>query len=671
MQPNEQSKPKKNTARPLGRLGAFLLVTLALLLITLLGVIWVLEKGPSPTITEKFCRSMRETSAIRWIPNIFLSQEEVDAFKSESTENDETETVNTSLIRIAPAAESGTETADDGVELIAITRGTAKGKLLIVRDPSRVILGVSSEEFNAKTPGLQLTELVAKYGGVAGTNAGGFNDENGRGNGGVPQGLVISGGSLLHTAREDERYNVVGFDADHIWSDREKRAFLTAFYTFRTAYYKLSQEPPVTTAEALLVWLHTYTLGDLRVLGPAELEKSIRAVWTELTAYARGGKIEMQTDAEPEASGSGLLGLLAGRMIPGGTLRAAFVHECAPEKSPWIREHDKGRQQLEQALGDAVSVRTYLAADYPCTEDALEQAVSDGAQVIFTTTVPLIFACRKLAPKYPGVRFLNCSVDMPYPGVRTYYGRIYEAKFLLGAIAGALAEDSRIGYVADGPIFGTPAAINAFALGAQLTNPRAEIELRWSCCEASPAARLAEEGLRVICARDLPGSGDSPDWRGLCLAQNAGPVCAALPVWNWGEVYIRLARSILRGGWDELSAVAAVNYWWGFASGAVDVQLMESLPDGPRELVRLLRAALTHGELAPFHRRIADQTGAVQNDGERWLAPEEVLHMDWLCANVRGSIPQYDELLPMARPMVRLLGLYRETLQPEKRGPLL
>lgn len=64
----------------------------------------------------------------------------------------------------------------------------------------------------------------------------------------------------------------LGFDADHVWSEREKRAFLTAFYTFRTAYYKLSQEPPVTTAEALLVWLHTYTLGDLRVLGPAELE---------------------------------------------------------------------------------------------------------------------------------------------------------------------------------------------------------------------------------------------------------------------------------------------------------------------------------------------------------------------------------------------------------------
>lgn len=216
MQPNESNTKKKGAARPLGRLGVFALVTLALLLVTLLGVIWVLEKGPSPTVTEKFCRSMRETSAIRWIPNIFLSEEEVAAFKSESTENDETETVNTSLIHIAPAQTETETESDDGVELISITHGTAKGKLLIVRDPSRIILGVSSAEFDAKIPGMQLTALVEKYGGVAGTNAGGFNDENGRGNGGVPQGLVISGGALLHTGKDNETYNVVGFDADHI-----------------------------------------------------------------------------------------------------------------------------------------------------------------------------------------------------------------------------------------------------------------------------------------------------------------------------------------------------------------------------------------------------------------------------------------------------------------------
>ena len=215
MQPTEKTKKPNAHVRPLGRIGAFLAVTLVLILLTLLGVIWVLEKGPSPTVTEKFCRSMRETSAIQWIPNIFLSDEEVASFKSESTENEETEAVNTSLIQIAAVASEEASDEDSGVELISITHGTAKGKLLIVRDPSRITLGVSSEEFSASVAGMQLTELVAKYNGVAGINAGGFNDENGHGNGGVPQGLVISEGKLL-ASREGDKYNVVGFDGNHI-----------------------------------------------------------------------------------------------------------------------------------------------------------------------------------------------------------------------------------------------------------------------------------------------------------------------------------------------------------------------------------------------------------------------------------------------------------------------
>ena len=45
--------------------------------------------------------------------------------------------------------------------------------------------------------------------------------------------------------------------------------------------------------------------------------------------------------------------------------------------------------------------------------------------------------------------------------------------------------------------------------------------------------------------------------------------------------------------------------------------------------------------------------------------------MDWLCSNVCGQIPPYEALLPMARPIMRLQGLYRDRLQPEKRGPVL
>ena len=188
--------------------------------------------------------------------------------------------------------------------------------------------------------------------------------------------------------------------------------------------------------------------------------------------------------------------------------------------------------------------------------------------------------------------------------------------------------------------------------------------------DAMPAA-LAAEGLGMICAHDLKRPGQENGWRGLCRVEDGKPRREALPIRNWGEIYIRLARSILRGGWDELNAAGAINYWWGFASGAVDVQLAPSVPDGPRELLRVLREALVHGELTPFHRRITDQAGTLRNDGEQWFSPEKILRMDWLCSNVTGKIPDYEELLPMAQPMVRLLGVYRDALQPKKRGPLL
>ncbi len=205
-------KNRKNKSNFVKRLLSFLGVSILSILVVLLGVIWVMEKGPSPTLTGSFTRSMRETSAIRWIPDIFLSEEELSGYISENTEQVETEAVNASLIHIADAAVAK-EKEQDYLQLIDIAMGTCKGKLLIVRDPKSVILG-TSEEFG-KTPGLQLTDMVAKYDGIAGINAGGFNDQNGLGDGGRPQGLVITDCEVTW-GNPDYKYNVVGIDKDGV-----------------------------------------------------------------------------------------------------------------------------------------------------------------------------------------------------------------------------------------------------------------------------------------------------------------------------------------------------------------------------------------------------------------------------------------------------------------------
>ena len=117
---------------PVGRFFAVLGITLLCLVLCLLGVIWVLERGPSPTVTGMFTRSVRETSAIRWISNIFLSDEELNEYKSVSTEDLATESVNTSLIHVEKATEKRESGKIESVKLIDIAEGTCKGKLLIV-----------------------------------------------------------------------------------------------------------------------------------------------------------------------------------------------------------------------------------------------------------------------------------------------------------------------------------------------------------------------------------------------------------------------------------------------------------------------------------------------------------------------------------------------------------
>lgn len=68
---------------------------------------------------------------------------------------------------------------------------------------------------------------------------------------------------------------------------------------------------------------------------------------------------------------------------------------------------------------------------------------------------------------HPEVKIYNCSVNMSYSSICTYYARMYEAKFLMGAIAAAVSREDKLGYIADQPTYGILADINAFAMGAR------------------------------------------------------------------------------------------------------------------------------------------------------------------------------------------------------------
>jgi len=90
------------------------------------------------------------------------------------------------------------------------------------------------------------------------------------------------------------------------------------------------------------------------------------------------------------------------------------------------------------------------------------------------------------------------------------------------------------------------------------------------------------------------------------------------------------------------------------------------LPEGVRQMAKLLQKGLQDGTLDPFLRKIIAQDGSVKNDGTRKFTPGELLRMDWLCENVIGRIPPFEEILPISQNMVRELGLYRDSIPTEK-----
>lgn len=460
----------------------------------------------------------------------------------------------------------------------------------------------------------------------------------------------------------------LGYELDHVWTEDERRTFRSSFYYFNRVFEKLCEEPiTATPADALLEWLKVYPFEKLKAMSNAELYRSVESIWSTIKAIGHENMLEVNTKSSATED---FKNRRTFSLMP-SYLNVAFVHELRSEDSNWVKAHDAGSRFLEDSLGDQVIIQRYAGVGTgEDAERAMEIAIKNGAEVIFTTTAPMITACRRVAARHPETKILNCSVCMPYADVRTYYSRIYEGKFISGAIAGAISKNDNIGYIASYPIFGVIAGINAFALGAQLTKPNARIHLKWACADSNPMNELVAQNIDVISTLDIPQKGWSEGQWGIIQTQDDGSnELVASPYWDWGSFYLQIAQSILGGEWETPSGKRedrAVNYWWGIASGVVGLDFTDKLPEGTKALANILKAGIKNGTVDPFLRKVVSQEGVVHNDGTKTLSTAEILQMDWLCDNVIGTIPEFDSLSEKAKVITRLQGIYRDTIPPQK-----
>lgn len=441
------------------------------------------------------------------------------------------------------------------------------------------------------------------------------------------------------------------------WTEEDAMDLRSIYARFRKEYLAAGGDKLVTTvADAFLVYLHIFGYAATKDATSTELSKNISRVWSEFKIYGRErqASISMNPVEDPKKH-------VFTNLIPQKQHAVAWLHERNPEVSAWTYNHELGREHVEDVFGNRIRTGSFYDVPADKADEVIADVISKGFDIIFATSPQHIAACAKAAVTHPDVKFLNCSLNTSYKSVRSYYLRTYEAKFIIGCIAGAMADNNRVGYIADYPVFGSVASINAFALGAKSVNPRAEIYLDWSTLKERTDGDLFDRNdVYIVSDRDLNAPIAVSREFGL-YERGETPVNYAMPVWHWGKLYEEILRSILNNNWkdeEESAGIYALNYWWGMSSGAIDVITSQKLPPELLRLTETLKTAIINRTLVPFSGLIRFQDGSCLDAGEG-LAPEDLIRMDKLVEGIHGHIPVPDELRDEFRDFMNSQAVFR------------
>ena len=468
---------------------------------------------------------------------------------------------------------------------------------------------------------------------------------------------------------------LMGKKEGEVWEEDERLHFHSAYIRFEKAFHMAHGEKlEMNVSDAFLIYIEIYGYDKIKEETDREIYQTLQKTWNEIRLADKGGQVELIQN--PEAAKSSFLN----RILPTGTLstlipeviKIAFIYPKTTETSSWTYAHELGRLHLEQVFNGKIKTLAFDEADTDAdVEAAIEEAIENGCSLIFTTAIQMVNQSVRSAIQHPKVKIFNCSIKKSYSSIFTYFARMYESKFLIGAIAAALSRTDRLGYIAEYPIYGTIANINAFALGARMINPYVKVHLVWSKVKGMNAReRLVQEGIIFISDHDVITPQRASREYGLYRKnENDTLENLATPIWHWGKFYERIVKNLMSNNSEANTQKGkkAVNYWWGMSADVIDVICSKDMPHGTHRLIEFLKKSICAGDFHPFDGLIYSQNGIIRCEEGKTLEADDIITMDWLAENVVGQIPEFEDLTEEAQSLVQLQGVkIDETTNTEK-----
>ena len=294
------------------------------------------------------------------------------------------------------------------------------------------------------------------------------------------------------------------------------------------------------------------------------------------------------------------------------------------EGSGYSYTHDLGIQGMQENLGlnsDQIERKIVDDSDADATEKAIKECIDDGCKIIFTTSWGYMETTSEMAEQYPDVYFSHGTGYLSNgKNFNNYFGRIYQARYLSGIVAGMNTKSNKIGYVAaqDSSNSEVTGGIDAFAIGVESVNPDAKIYVvvtnSWYDADKEKAAseQLLDMGCDVMAQhcdtaypqtlaqdRGVYGIGYNSD-----MSKETPNSCLTSVIWNWSAYYTSAVKSVMNGTWD------GSNYYGGMAEGLVGItNLAGFAADGTQEKVDKATAAILSGENNVFDGVLETNTG--------------------------------------------------------------
>lgn len=311
----------------------------------------------------------------------------------------------------------------------------------------------------------------------------------------------------------------------------------------------------------------------------------------------------------------------------------------------WSQTHYDALVQTQQFLNMELLCRDNVPEDESCIE-SMEELIQEGCEIIICTSFGYGEYALTVAHDHPEIFFFHATGVQQSRNLTTYFGRIYQMRYLSGIVAGLQTESNEIGYVAAFPISEVNRGINAFTLGVKKVNPKAKVYVNF--CDSWNSDEAARSSAEFLVEKH-------PDIDVFAMHTNSMAVCEfaeenniwtigynmdnyekfpntylTAPIWKWENYYILKLRECIQGKFQS------GHVWAGLETGVVDLApLSVNVKSGISEAVMEEEKHLEKFDYDVFFGPICDNEGKLRiAEGESFTDEMMLNSFDWYVEGV-------------------------------------